>query len=520
MERTDSLGGNSKPERKRMVGRMRKRMRSLRDGMTKKENEDKENSPDPFDKLRVLYARRLLGPVEIPPELIEQAKQYSGDKASELWEQLESMGDVEVRELHYEGRHGKKDIFSFKISTPIHTYLDTGSRGDIIKLVQNDIKNATHASCPACNREVNYGERDGLGNMISPCGSLLGSIPTNFAKFSTELIMEKYGLQGIYTVLACWDGLYYNDDDTDYDWLLIEKMKLQEIPSVAVAIAKPQSSPRTCTKRIPVFGSWEEDDDINGLYDKFIKGTADDKYFSAPRCSHCKYCIEVHDYAYFSNDVYFCVYPAKNNDFEDKIGIELSFDDEELRRYQESPEGIIKNAFMWVFLSDLKAVDRQTRDLEAKISPPFNKFHGPICPEFDLDMKNIDLEDNGGPFRIVGEADIVFGLPNLEEIQKEIAENDRRIRVQDLKEKVHALVDSDPNVADLFHLRIEMGNVHSAQVRPLIQYLASNFSLDELQLAMTVEHMLPIDTSHKAYTKVIQKSIAIKEKDPSAEAPP
>ncbi len=64
----------------------------------------------------------------------------------------------------------------------------------------------------------------------------------------------------------------------------------------------------------------------------------------------------------------------------------------------------------------------------------------------------------------MGEVDIVFGLPNIEEIQKEIAEKDRRIRVEDLKNKAHAFMDSDPNVADLFQLRIEMGNVHSALI--------------------------------------------------------
>ncbi|KPQ41354.1 MAG: hypothetical protein MPEBLZ_04092 [Candidatus Methanoperedens nitroreducens] len=494
----------------------KKRMRSLRNGMPKKENKDKDNSPDPFDKLRVLHTRRLLGPVEIPPELIEQAKQYSGDKATELWEHLESMGDVEIRELSYEGRHGKKDIFSFKISTPIHTYLDTGSREDIIELVENDIKMAAHVSCPACNREINYEEMDGFGNMVSPCGSLLSSIPTNFAKFSTELVMEKYGLQGIYTVLSYWDDLYLPDYDTDCDWLLIEKMRLKEIPSVAVTIAKPQTSLRTCTKRIPVFGSWEEDHNINGLYDNFIKGTADDEYFCAPRCCHCKYCIEVHDYAYFSDNAYFCAYPVKNNDFEDKIGIELSFDDEELRRYQENPEGIIKNAFMWAFLSDMKAVDRQTRDLEAKLSLPFNKFHGPICSEFDLNLEHMDLEDNGGPFRIVGEVDIVFGLPNIEEIKKEITLNEKRAKIKNLTDKAHALMNSDPNVAEMNRVRIEMNNINSDQALPLIRYLASNFTLHELHLAKA-EGTLPINTSHKAYKKVIQKSIALKEKDSNAE---
>ncbi len=490
----------------------KEKIRSLHNNRTtKKENEDTNNSPNLFDKLRVLYARRLLGPVEIPLELIEQAKQYSGDKARELWEHLESMGDIEVRELYYEGRYGKKDIFSFKISTPIHTYLDTSSREDIIELIQNDIRTAVSASCPVCNREINYEEMDNFGNMVSPCGSLISSIPTNFAKFSTKLVMEKYGLQGIYTVLSCWDDLYYHDYDTDYDWLLIEMMRLKEIPSVAVTIAKPQISSRTCTKRIPVFGSWEEDPDINSLYDKFIRGTTDDKYFCAPLCSHCKYCIEVHDYAYFSNDAYFCIYPVENNDFENRIGIELSFDDEELRRYQENPKGIIKNAFMRAFLSDMKAVDRQTRDIEGKLSLPFNKFHGPICSEFDLNLEHIDLEDNGGPFRIVGEVNIVFGLQNLEEIKKEIALSEKRAKIKNLTDKACALMSSDPDIKEINKVKIEMNNINSVQFLPLVRYLASNFTLDELNLAKA-EGTFPLNTSHKAYKKVIQKSIALKEK--------
>jgi hypothetical protein len=481
--------------------------------MTKKENNVKDNTPDPYDRLRVYYARGMLGHVDIPPELIEEAKKYSGDKAAALWEELEAMGDIGVRELIYEGRHGKKDIFSFKISTPLHTYLDTGSKEDIIELVKNDIKTATSAFCPACKQKVNYEDRDGPGNMISPCGSLMGSIPANFASFSTQFVQEKYGFQGIYSVLSNWENLYHHDHDTEYDWLLLEKMKLKKIPSVAMTLAKPSMSPRISTKRIPVFGSWEEDDDINSLYNKFIKNEAEDMYFSAPKCTHCKYCLEVYDCGRFSDHSHFCVYPVEKKDY--NIGIELSFEIETLKGYREDHEGIIKNAFMWELLSDMKGVDCQTRDLEGKLSPPFNKFDGPICLEFDIDLKHMDLEDNGGPFRIMGEVDIVFGHPNLEEIENEIIRNERKVKIKNLNDKAHALMDSDPNVEKMNMVKIEMNDIHSNQAHSLIRYLASNFTLDELHLAIT-ECKLPINTSNKAYGKVIEKSIKLREQDSGA----
>ncbi len=277
----------------------------------------------------------------------------------------------------------------------------------------------------------------------------------------------------------------------------------------------PQRTPHV--QSIPVFGLWEEDKDINGLYDKFIKGITGGRSFCAPQCYHCKYCVDVEDYAH--GDSHFCAYPSEKNDFEDKIGIYLSFETEEFSRYQKDPEGIIKNAFMRALLSDMKAVDRQTRDLEGELSPPFNKFHGPICPEFALNLEHTDLEDNGGPFRIVGEVDIIFGLPNLEEIKKETTLNEKRAKIKNLADKAHVLMDSDPNVAEMNRVKIEMNNINGDQALPLIRYLASNFTLHELHLAKA-EGTLPINTSHKAYKKVIQKSIALKEKESSAEVYP
>lgn len=263
---------------------------------------------------------------------------------------------------------------------------------------------------------------------------------------------------------------------------------------------------------MPVFGSWEETDDINNLYDKFINGLEKAiDLFQIPSCSHCRYCIEVMDYDYNGISSHFCVYPVEKNNFIEMIGIELSFEREHLRGYQENNEGIIKNAFMDILLSEMRKVDNQTRDLEGKIVSPFDNFYGPVCQEFDLDTEHCDLEKNGGPYSIVGELSVVFGLPNIEAIEQEIIEKEKNAKLENIIQKAQLLIQSDSYAEKLFKTKIEMGNLESVQGRSLAQYLASKFTVEELQIVKDT-HRLPIITSHKAYDKIIQKSIDLKRK--------
>jgi hypothetical protein len=112
----------------------------------KQGKQEKGNNNSPYDILSILRARQLAGiPVEIPPELIEQAKQYSGSKAAKLGEEIESMG-IEVREMHYEGKHHGDDIYGYKICTPIGSYIGSASKDAIIELAEQDIEAAASAA--------------------------------------------------------------------------------------------------------------------------------------------------------------------------------------------------------------------------------------------------------------------------------------------------------------------------------------------------------------------------------------
>jgi rubredoxin len=94
---------------------------------------------DPRDKLAVLRAQQLIGKVD--PKLYEETRQEVissiHPKTKELWEFLEDTYDCEVCELEFSG----KGVYGFKIRTPEGTFLDYGTKKEIIKLMESlDIK--------------------------------------------------------------------------------------------------------------------------------------------------------------------------------------------------------------------------------------------------------------------------------------------------------------------------------------------------------------------------------------------
>jgi hypothetical protein len=382
----------------------------------------KEGAKDPYAQLAVLRAQRVAGmDVEIPDELVEQAKQTGGDKVVALWNDLEELG-VEVGEL-YDEKHG---VFAYKIVTPINCYIGSGTRKQIIDLAKRDVHSAATAKCPSCAQKIDYMNMDSRGVMQCVCGSIAGSIAENFAKYAFDLVDSKYGINGIYTVLKHWDELYRVDRSTGYNWLLLGKKLLIESPTVDLEGHHPSCS-GNITTTIPVFGAWEEDDNIAESYAAYVRGEDLGKEydrwlpFHIPSCSHCKHCVAIMDdsdaisgveSSYHYDALHMCVYPAVNNVLVDSFGVVLALKTEKMRGYRQDPGGIIWNAFAEPLFGEMKRVDSSGKDIEGKVLHPFNTVFGPICPGFDLDIDNMDLEPNGGPYRIIGEASVVFGLSN------------------------------------------------------------------------------------------------------------
>ena len=434
------------------------------------------------------------------------------EKTENLRKKLEEIGAF-VIELYYEGR----GLYVFKIATPIATYLTSGTEEEIISLCEEDFITARKAKCYFCKHPINYDERDGLGILQCKCGTIIGSIPENFAEFATEVISEKYGINGIYTILLNWKNYYFQDTETNYSWLF--PIKKVEVPTVELVSEHPSCNVQT-KARIPVFGMWEEDENVDILYKKFLNGEEfehNDCLFDLPNCSHCKHSTKIIDDSnaiigvdtpFWNQETSICTYPILGHRFVEELGIELCFEPEKIRGYQCNSRGIIKNKFLDLLLNNMKVVDRQDRSREGKVGEPFNDFHGPICPAFDFDEDHIDMENNAGHLRVIDSIGINFGLANFKAIEIERKRKERESRQKKVKKKAFMLKQTDPEHKKVSAVKVEMGNLDSTHGQKLIKYIASKFTIEELQ-SVSFRNDLSLNTSVKAFDFVVQRAISI-----------
>lgn len=436
-----------------------------------------EKGKDPELQLRVLRAKRLIDPtVEIPDELINQVKQQKPDKIQELWDKLTSL-DIEVHDLSKMGKE-----VAFKISTPLHTYLDVARPKEIIKLAQKDIDIYQAAKCKGCGTPIDYCSQDRMGiGQCAKCGSIWGSIPENLGMFLQTQLFSDYGYDGIIYALKNWDDLYAYDTKTQYSWFLYNQLQSSKIVPLAQKIKTKLPKIIHSSIKVPVFrdedSGWDE----------------------PPTCATCRLCAHViaipesTDFQ-FNNYNYYCVYPLFSSDVLDNLGLEYQPDYG--GEYCED-RGIIWNIILDKSLELFVNVERE-ESLEGKAK---DGFIGPICPQFVLDKNHPDLRENSGFLTEIGQETVTFGVVNFQRLQREAEQKQQADQIEQLTQKIRNLKDKDA----IFKERVEWGEQYLDNFSKLRQFLAENFTKAELKLLFQnpQKFKLFFNVSNKMFRKVI-----------------
>ncbi len=346
-------------------------------------------------ELQILRAKQLADPsVKIPQKLIEMVKNKKPDKTKKLWDQLEEMG-ADVRELVYEGNK----VFGFKIVTPIGAYLDYGTAEEIIELVENDMETSQNANCPSCEHPICTYSRGPDGNsQCENCKAVFGSIPQNFAELVLDYVYENFGMNGIYTILANWDNLFYHDYETNFVWLYINKIRMY--------LTKPQTTPNEI-----IFKKQSGSINIPILIDKY-----EDRR-KTPTCYQCCYLSDFSDYSnaiagldnWHYNYIKICTFPFQEETFFNSFPFEFGYQFEKLKGYRTLPEGIVWNQFFDKFVNNYLLIENCEKKLSA-YSEEKKGFIKPICPNFKFNKENDCMEEQGGECKIIGQTNIKFGL--------------------------------------------------------------------------------------------------------------
>lgn len=344
-------------------------------------------------------------------------------------------------------------------------------------------------------------------------------------------IRDRYGLGGVCAVLHQWDELFTKDEQTGAYTLSIgdDFVPLQLPPGLFTE--HPTCKQQDVTT-IPVFAAYEEwapaadiTSDWNNINTETSQPSEEKSgilsLFVLPTCQQCRHALILKYYQDSISDEFpFCVYPNIGSDLKSGSSLESTgyFSDETILDYKIEEhtyedftfyENKIKNVFRGLLLAHGSIVENQTRDLEGLAGSPFSKFHGPICPKFIIDEDVFDFEHNGGPYRVIGETQMTFGLENYKAIRDQtLRERKELVRSQTIQ-KARNLWGYGELKKTIPASKLAMNNINSPLAQEFVAYLAESFSAEEL--ASVDMGGLPINTSNNAYFEVIKRALQLKE---------
>jgi hypothetical protein len=121
-----------------------------------------------------------------------------------------------------------------------------------------------------------------------------------------------------------------------------------------------------------------------------------------------------------------------------------------------------------------------------------------------MDDEYWELED----MEQIDQVKIVFGMVNLKAMEEEkiarVKDQNREIFLQKIEEKAEL----DKTARQILSARIEVSNIDSAQSNALVEFLASQFTLQELESALPADLYLA-NISNKARSIIIKRAVGL-----------
>ena len=320
------------------------------------------NLVNPADLLSVCNARKVADPrFEIPEHLVSMAKNLKSQRLQKLWKDMEAQG-VDVRDVAYEG----KGIYTCKFVTPIGGYLISGSKEELIAVIEEDIEAFHSCRCPFCDQTYDPLSRDFLGNgTCLSCAALVGSIGKNLANCVTQEIQSRVDPNLFLVALRFWDDIYHDCPKTGYAWI-----DINGIAKKAGQWAFPSYEHKKDDVQTTLF--YFEDDDTE-------------------RIAGCRYCerrLEAYSHRHQVADLY-CNPCEDIGNFEKVVSFEFGFKQHFRFDSEEPLENIIWDAIFDQFLS----LFIDCRDISLKgFCPQKGRHYSGICSRFVLDERKLEFE--------------------------------------------------------------------------------------------------------------------------------
>lgn len=427
---------------------------------------------------------------------------------------LETFPHVVVIDGVYEGR----GLFTLKIQTARHVYLDTGPAADWIALIRQDAHTAQQPlRCPFCSTVL-----DPKPNVLISCpachavGWIIDGLPHDvasqiFGRFFTALSPAQ--------ALMAWSDvetwLISAETPDGAQTLWVWPAALHDIAPYAGwpdAMA-PNGKSNLTTQRLPLLisGDCVDIEDTTVLAElndpeKFFCSVRDSRHPSReypgpyrwPTCHTCRYRVAVSHSQYVGADDYYCGYPKTQI-------VALVHDVAPMIRDKrwggtsvEETQDILLNRLLNAALAGFLRI---TEDQHEGYEPTTQTFFGPVCPNYVPDPEELELRDEHLLPLVIP---ITFGVVNWPRAHQQDMIRQANDACQRALQRLTAL-QQDAQAGPILRQRITRENIRSAEGQTLKSLLQSTIDPAALYSPHVGNLKQFLNISHAAWDDMLRE---------------
>lgn len=381
----------------------------------------------------------------------------SKNRLPALTQQLEQFPGVFVLDAVYEGQ----GLYSLKIETPRHTYLDTGTFAEWVSLIQDDLHHAQKPwTCPFCHQrltEANGSQSPAVSCACRAQGWLVDSTPSDVPNALYHTFISEWTSAQAFTALTLedrWMIVQESPEGQDFLWIHPDRLSsMSEASEWPAEAPQYENLPKFGTVSLPVY--WDDElasesapQTLKALSRHNTTAGYDDPV-RLPTCKTCQYVLEVSsDSGFFDNSVRWCSYPHTTLSSRLEQG-NIAYIPLDYARHSVGQHAAYRlhNLILDHALMEFPNINEDEFEGYIQLS---QKFYGPICSRYTENPNMVELYEWQ---RLPVTIPVTFGLVNL-------AKRDHQQRVQHAADELRHTIEflksqqSDPAVHRLMTTRV------------------------------------------------------------------
>lgn len=430
------------------------------------------------------------------------------NRLDQLIQQLESYPDVFVLDAIYEG----DGLYSLKLQTPRHVYLDTGTFRDWIALVQDDIRHRQQSwHCPFCHHLLSHSDHTTPSHISCPkCpaqGWRIDRFPSDVPKLIYDQFCAAWTPAEAYQALMDQDSIFILKEDPDgTEFLWIHPSSLTTLSAAQEWPQESLNDPLPLSSEIPVYFDLNYNHvpnpetiprTVDALLAELSSSPNDFFPYQLATCYTCRHVLPISGPS-LDEPKYFCQYPLTSlESLIEREMVAYAAIDVDRQSLGQLAINQLCNLILDHALQPFPAINDDA--FEGYIAP-LNHFHSPVCSRYHENPEALEFDDL---MTVPVTLPVTFNVVNVAKIQQQKRLATAQKLLPQTIERLTALK-RDPEMHRLMTRRITIANLNGPEAQAVIAFMHQHIP-DDLVQSYLVQYLKRFfNLSNAAWNAIVQ----------------